>query len=213
MHKGLRLTGLIGGLLLGASVMTAEAAPIQGGFSITGNFLPVIGSTGATTSIGLATGLDFISFFGSAPTPGVAGTIVVNSASVDFTPLVGAAGTIRDFTFSGAGSAAYPTGPTLLSFQQISGLTFDLLSVGVVLQNPSLPFLVLSGSGIFNMPGFQATFGTFNFSGNGASSTFSFSASQGATTAVPEPASLLVLAAGLLSAGSYLRRRTAARVR
>src|SRR5688572_19115873 len=106
MIKRLKLMGLIGGVLLGASVTATEAAPLTGGFSITGNFLPVIGSTGATTSLGLATGLDFINFFGSAATPGVAGTVVVNSGSGDFSTLVGTAGSIRDFTFSGAGSAS-----------------------------------------------------------------------------------------------------------
>jgi hypothetical protein len=185
--------------------MAAEAAPLQGGFSITGNFLPVIGSTGASTTLGLATGLDFINFFGSAATPGVAGSAAVNSGSGDFGGLVGAVGTIRDFTFSGSGSAAYPT-TTLLGFQNYgSGLTFDLLSVGVLFQSSSV--LALTGTGIFQMAGFNDTYGTFSFSGNGATNTFSFSASQAATTAVPEPASLLALAVGLFAGGGYLRRR------
>jgi hypothetical protein len=206
MVKPQRLVGLVGAVLLGASVVAVEAAPIQGGFSITGNFLPVIGATGATTTLGLATGLDFIDFFGSAATPGVAGNVAVNSASGDFGTLAGATGTIKDLTFSGAGSASYPTA-SLLSFQNYpaAALTFDLLAVAVVFQTPD--FLVLSGSGVFHLAGFSDTNGTFNFSGNGASSTFSFSASQGATTAVPEPASLLALAVGLFAGGGYLRRR------
>jgi hypothetical protein len=71
-------------------------------------FLPVIGATGATTSLKLATGLDFIDLFGSLATPGVDGVIQVNSASDDFVPLVGASGTIKDFTFSGIGSTNFP---------------------------------------------------------------------------------------------------------
>lgn len=197
-----RLSGLVVGLLLGASVVAVEAAPLTGGFSITGNFLPVIGATGAPTSLGLATGLDFINFFGSAATPGVAGTVVVNSGSGNFSPLVGTAGSIRDFTFSGLGSASYPN-TALLAFQSypVGALTFDLLSVGVSFQAANV--LVLAGSGIFNMSGYSPTQGLFTFTGNGANNTFSFSASQ----SVPEPASLLALAVGLLAGGGYLRRR------
>jgi hypothetical protein len=206
MLKRLQVFGLAATLFLGASVGAVEAAPIQGGFSITGNFLPVIGATGASTTLGLATGLDFINFFGSAATPGVAGTVVLNSGSGDFASLAGTAGTIRDFTFAGPGSASYPTA-SLLAFQSypVGALTFDLLSVAVLFQSSNV--LALGGAGVFHMAGFDATNGTFNFSGNGASSTFSFSASQGATTAVPEPASLLALAVGLFAGGGYLRRR------
>jgi hypothetical protein len=202
--KKIRLTGLMLGLLLGAGVMRAEAAPLTGGFSITGNFLPVLTSTGATTSLNLATALDFINFFGSAATPGVAGNVAVNSGSGSFAGLVGSSGTIKDFTFSGPGSALYPT-VALLAFQQYSsGLTFDLTSVSVALQLANV--LVLQGVGVFHMNGFQATNGTFTFSGNGVASTFSFSASNGATTAVPEPATLFALAMGLLVSGRFLRR-------
>lgn len=206
MRNRLRLAGLVTGIVLGASVISASAAPIRGGFSITGNFLPVVGATGASTTLGLATGLDFINFFGSAATPGVAGTVVVNSGSEDFSGLVGASGTMRDFTFSGPGSAAYPT-PALMSFQAFpsGALTFDLLSAAVLFQTSNL--LAFSGSGIFHMAGFQDTFGTVTFTGNGASSTFSFSASQNATAAVPEPASLVVFAAALLAGAGYIRRR------
>ena len=205
MLKRLRVTMLIGGIVLGASSISAEASPITGGFSITGNFLPVIGTTGAQTTLGLATGLDFINFFGSAATPGVAGTVVVNSGSGNFSSLVGAAGTMRDFSFAGAGSANYPLA-SLASFQQLGGVTFDLLSVGVVYQSSNPAFLLLSGTGIFHMSGFEDTPGTFDFSGNGTQRSFSFSASQGAV-AVPESASLLVLATGLLGAAGFMRRR------
>lgn len=197
-----RLSGLVVGLLLGASVVAVEAAPLTGGFSITGNFLPVIGATGASSTLGLATGLDFINFFGSAATPGVAGTAVVNSANGAFAPLIGTAGAIRDFTFSGAGSANYPNTP-LLAFQSypVGALTFDLLSIGVTFQSSSA--LVLAGSGLFSMTGYSPTAGLFTFTGNGSNNTFSFSASQ----SIPEPASLLALAVGLLAGGGYLRRR------
>jgi PEP-CTERM motif len=198
-----RVQGLIAGVLLGFSAGIVEATPITGDFSITGNFLPVVGATGAKTTLGLATGLDFINFFGSLATPGVAGTVAVNSGTGDFQNLVGTLGTMRDFSFAGNGSIKYPT-TTLLSFQSFPtfGLTFDLASVGVVLQTAS--FLVLSGTGTFHLAGFDDTAGTFDFSGNGARSTFSFSASQAA--AIPEPSSLFL---GLVGIGGAwgLRRR------
>lgn len=202
MFKAGKLAGLVVGVMLGTSV-AAQAGPIQGGFSITGNFLPVVGSTGAPTSLQLATGLDFINLFGSLATPGGAGTIQVNSANGDFSSLVNTTGTIRDFSFAGGGSSSFPS-TTLLAFQQLGALTFDLLSISVVLQMQQ--FLALSGSGIFHKAGFQDTYGTFSLTGNGANNTFSFSASQGAGAAVPEPAALLLLSVGLLSAAAFLRR-------
>jgi hypothetical protein len=206
MVRRLRIAAVAAVLLLSAHVNGAQAAPLQGGFSITGNFLPVVGATGVQTTLGLATGLDFINFFGSAATPGVDGTVFVNSGSGDFTGLVGQYGQIRDFSFAAPGSVNFPMA-SLLAFQSFTqGLTFDLMSVGVVLQTST--FLLLSGDGILHMKGFADTNGTFNFSANGSRNTFSFSASQGATTAVPEAASLLAVAVGLLSGAGYLRRRS-----
>jgi hypothetical protein len=193
-------------LLLGVLLLSshpAHAAPLDGAMSITGNFLPVLGSTGQKTTLGLATGIDFISFFGSTPTPGTAGQFTVNSASSDFASLVGSTGTIKDFSFAGAGSLRFPTTP-LVGFQSIGALTFDLMSVSVLVQMSNV--LMLSGSGLFNMTGFDPTPGTFLFTANGASTTFSFSASQAAL--VPEPASLLFMVTGLaFGAGYRLRRR------
>jgi hypothetical protein len=203
MLKHFRIAGLIVAMA-GVSTLAAEAGPIQGDFSITGNFLPVSGQTGVKTTLALATGLDFINFFGTTATPGVAGIVNVNAASGDFSPLTGTSGTIKDFTFSGTGSTKFPT-VSVLSFQNYAmGVAFDLLTVSIVLQNSA--FLVLSGTGVFHMNGLTDTAGTFDFSGNGSRSTFSFSSSQAGAT-IPEPASLFVLAVGLLSGGGYLRRR------
>jgi hypothetical protein len=69
-------------------------------------------------------------------------------------------------------------------------------------------FLVLSGSGLFTAGGYDATAGSFRFSGNGGGSTFSFSASQTALNQVPEPATLLFMGTGFVLAGYRLRRRS-----
>ena len=204
MVNGRWVNGVIAGIVLCLSAATAEAGPITGDFSITGNFLPVIGATGNVSTLGLATALDFTNFFGSAKTPGVDGTIAVNSGSGDFLGLVGSVGKIRDFTFAGTGSSNFPT-TTLLGFQSYPtfGLTFDLLNVATVLQTAN--FLLLNGTGVFHLAGFEDTQGTFYFSGNGANKTFSFSASQ---AAIPEPSSLLFAIVGIGAA--YLRRRPVA---
>jgi hypothetical protein len=203
MGKRLKVVWVIAALALG--VGAAEAGPITGSFSIVGNFLPVISATGDVTSLGLATGLDFIELVGDTTTPGTDGEFLVTSANGNFSSLAGQTGTIRDFTFTGAGTTDYPSMPPLLSaFQSVGGMTFDLLNVTVVMQDAD--FLNLSGSGIFHLAGFDATAGTFRFSGNEADGTFSFSASEKSTgTTVPEPGSLVLFAVGGLFVGA--RRR------
>jgi hypothetical protein len=189
-------------LMLGLSSKPVDAAPILGSFSITGNFLAV-DATGALAPLQSATALDFIDLLGSTPTPGTAGEFLVNSANGNFASLVGQIGTVSDFSFAGAGSAAFPKTP-LLAFQSVGGLTFDLMSVAIVRQTSAV--LNLTGAGVFNMDGFEATAGTFKFSGNEADQTFSFSASEKATgIAVPEPTSVLLF--GLGAFGFVVRGR------
>lgn len=196
-------------------VASAEAAPITGAMSISGNFRPVNGVTGVTSLLGLATGLDFINGTGSSP--GTAGTFLVNSATGDFGTFLNQTGTIRDFSFAGAGSTNFPSlGVPLIAFQSVSSgltsLTFTLTSIAAPLvQNNNL--LVLSGQGILSMAGFTDTAGVFDFSSTGA---FNFSSqgagekfSSGSTTGaqVPEPASLALLGGGLLVCAATLSRR------
>ena len=88
-------------------VASAEASPITGGFSIIGNFKPVNGVTGAVTTLGSATGLDFLALFGTTSTPGTPGGILVTQGTGTLSGLTGATGTIRDFSFAGLGSAIH----------------------------------------------------------------------------------------------------------
>jgi hypothetical protein len=114
-------------------------------------------------------------------------------------------GTIKDLTFAGTGSANFPTTPIAV-FQTLSlGVSFALSSIGVTSQSAST--IGLLGQGIFTMPGFDATPGTFVFTGNQQGGTLSFSASQASVpVSVPEPSSLL-LSAGLLLCAGLTRRR------
>jgi hypothetical protein len=200
------LKGITAVVALTLCTAAAEASPITGAMSISGNFKPVNGVTGTTTTLGLATGLDFIALIGSTSTPGVAGQFVVNSASGMLTSYLGGTGQIKDFSFSGTGSTSFPTlSVPLISFQSISGLTFTLTSITTVFQMPGFNLLALTGTGILKMANYEDTAATFDFTANGAGSTFSFSASNGAQ--VPEPASLALLGGGLLAAAATLSRR------
>ncbi len=198
---------------------SAEAAPITGAMSITGNFRPVDGVTGAFSPLGVATGLDFFSGTGAngtGITPGVAGSFLVGAATGDFSAFLNQTGSIRDFSFAGAGSTNFPNlGVPLIAFQTVgglTGLTFTLTSIAApIVQNNSL--LVLAGQGILSMVGFSDTpgvfdfssTGAFNFSSRGAGELFNSTGSTGAQ--VPEPASLALLGGGLLVCAATLSRR------
>jgi hypothetical protein len=206
--KRVHLLAAMLAIMLGSFATRAEATPITGGFSFTGNFKPVNGVTGKVTTLANATGLDFLALTGSTSTPGVAGQFLVNSASGTFASLVGTHGTIRDFSFAGLGSVKFPNlGVPLVNFQTLSNLTFTLTSIAAPLLQTST-FLVLSGQGTFQGGNYTATPFDFNFTGNAGGGTFSFSSSN--TSQVPEPATLSVFGVGLLVAASRLKRRVSA---
>ena len=208
MLKRLLVVGLVVGAL--AVPQPTQAAPyLSGGFSFSSiNFgyqslFPLAGNGDLLATFMGATSLDF-SDTGSL-TPGVAGTFRVDDVAGDFNVLAGETGLIKDFSFSGPGTTNYPY-PPITSFELISAalFSFDLESVVVQLQLSST--VVLTGTGMLHMDGFEDTLGTFVFSANQAGGTFSYSGSNEAGI-VPEPGSMLLLGSGLIGLAGAVRRR------
>jgi len=205
-----KYVGLIAAAAVALCAASADAAPIRGSFAIFGDFLPV--NAAGTTSVDAsgipsfdgATAINFLNLDGtdSAGT----GEFFVQNATLDFLAVRRTTGTIADFSFTGPGSAAYPTVP-LLGFETLAlgDLTFDLNTIGVRYQDGSS--LTLNGTGVFNWAaaGFDPTPGYFTFTGNNLGGSLSFSASE--TTPTPEPASLFLMGTGAVAGFGSLRRR------
>ena len=160
------------------SVASAEASPITGAFSIVGNFKPVNGVTGAVSSLGAATGLDFLALFGTTSTPGPPGGMLVTQATGSLAGLTGSMGTIRDFSFAGAGSTNFPNLSVPLVNVSEPRWPDVYADVGGRPAWPEQLDAVAPRSGHSLMAGYTNTAGTFVFTGNGEGGTFSFSSSQ-----------------------------------
>ena len=188
------LAGAVLAVAMFAGASQADAAFINGAFSMGGDFQPVGGA-----NLGTATGLDF-SPSGSGGQFSVSGT-GDSQVSGDFISYLngGDLGTIKDLTFA-------PFVGPIADFWTIAGFSFDLETLAVQFQNASV--LVLEGTGIVSGNGFDDTLGVWRLTANQAGTTFSFSGS--AEAAVPAPAALGLLGMGLLGLGAAARRRKVA---
>ena len=190
--KAIKKIQALSAVILFSVAMGVAAIPITGEIGMGGNFIAV-DSNGNTTSIGLASGIDFDP-----------NKFIVNSATGSFSGVT-AIGTIQDFQFSGGAFSS------ISDFWTVESFSFDLMTI-TKLASSTDTFLDLQGTGIMRGTGYDATIGSWTFtgdttggfsSGNG-SSIFSWSAGS---TAVPEPAILALMGVGLL--GFAVSRRSA----
>ncbi|MEO0972601.1 MAG: hypothetical protein AAFX85_05855 [Pseudomonadota bacterium] len=166
-------------LMLGSA--TALAMPLTGSITFGGLFTPTGG-----TGLGDATGLDV-------------SLSVVLAAEGDFAPTTGQFVTWEPLQFSPPDLPVVP----LWSVSSPGGteFAFDLEEVVVQLQSDTA--LLLDGTGTLRADGFDDTFGTWSFSGNGVDVLLTFSANN--RVALTEPTSAFLLLAGV--AAITLRQR------
>lgn len=124
----------------------------------------------------------------------------VESSDGDFAAIsVNTLVTITAYTFN-------PSGPVANLFS-VGGFTFDLSSSSIAYQNSIA--LVVEGEGTFTGNGFDATPGVFNFSSQKPSSAgiFSFSASAGNASNVPDGGATVLMLGGALGLLGVARRK------
>lgn len=175
------------GIVLLGAASAVSAIPITGEIGMGGNFKAVDSNWNAT-STDLATGIDF--------DPNL---FIVNSATGSFSS-VGAIGNIKDFQFDPSlglndGFGGVTAVSSITDFWSIDGFSFELTSV-VKLASSTATFLDLEGTGIISGNNFDATMGSWSFTGENDGSTFTWSA--GSTQTVPEPAILALMGIGLM---------------
>jgi hypothetical protein len=169
---------------------TSQAVPIVGGISMSGNVVPTGNLDSGPVSFVFPTAVGVTSVSGSyLPVPtGLA------SPPVTYNP------------FSAVPASVLPM--NLWHF--VSGglnYSFDLGSMSIISRGIDIngnPFINLQGAGILKITGFTDTAGSWLFTANSASSTFSFSSSNGAF--VPDGGTTAMLLGSALALLGMARR-------
>lgn len=208
--------------LTATTTLAAVAAPIPLGsnFGMSGAF-QAKDDTGTNVAFTAATRIDFFPLSGSFPGTGGFTPTAATSGAFEpaFNPISGAGagltGTIADLQFAGFPGATAPLAPFWTITNPFGAgaaddvtASFDITSLAIDTQTNAA--IVLTGTGTMHLTGFDATLGTWSFSGNtsGGATTGTFSWSADATP-IPEPATLGLLGAGLIGFAALRRARRA----
>lgn len=173
--------------IAGFMTLNAQAIPITGVINFSGS------ATMDSTDLGAATKIVGYT------------NIVVGIASGDYSPLAFTApATFTPFSFNPADASVIPLWTVVFN-----GITYSFDATSVAIKSQDSTFLNIFGSGVAHIsdpanPGkYTDTIGSWSITETGGVDfTFAF----GATTAVPEPTSLLLYGLGLIGLAGYRYR-------